>query len=103
LNAEAVVTFPIWLQFFEIPNPATVLVKVPESAMTTDFERALVRQMRFVSEHGQQDRQGAPYLPMSPEIEKAIQQGHCYVVEFSMRTTSCVALPYTPNEYYPVD
>jgi hypothetical protein len=103
LNAEAVVTFPIWLQFFEIPNPATVLVKVPESEMKTDFERMLVKQMRYVSEHGQQDRQGAPYLPMSPAVETALAQGHCYVVEFSMRTTSCVALPYTPNEYYPVD
>jgi hypothetical protein len=103
LNAEAVVTFPIWLQFFEIPNPASVLVKVPESAMTSDFERMLVKQMRYVSEHGQQDRQGALYLPMSPAVENALTQGHCYVVEFSTRYTSCVALPYTPNEYYPVD
>ena len=31
------------------------LVKVPESEMKSDFEKLLVKQMRYVSEHGQQD------------------------------------------------
>ena len=99
MNYEAVVTFPIWMHFFEIRNPASLLVNVPDSEVKSAFERSLVDMMREQSRAGR-----ARTLPAwSAAVEKAQTQGHCYVVEFGTRDTPCIALPYRPNEYYPVD
>jgi hypothetical protein len=99
LNYEAVVSFPIWMHFFGMSNPATIWVDIPPSQISSRLDKMLVATMQ------QQSREGHAglFVPRSPAIEKAQAEGNCFVVEFGARDTRCVSLPYRPNEYYPVD
>lgn len=99
LNYEAVVTFPIWMHFFQIPNPAAIFIDIPPSHISTPLDRTLVSMMQDRVVHGSPGN----YVPWNPAIEKARADGHCFIVEFEARSSPCTPLPYRPGEYYPVD
>lgn len=99
LDYEAVVTFPLWLRYFQISHAASVFVDVAPQDIKSPFDQSLVATMRT------QSRDGRPglYEARNASIEKAQAEGHCYVVEFGNHSTLCTPLPYRPSEYYPVD
>jgi hypothetical protein len=99
MNYEAVVTFPIWMHFFEISNPASIWPNIPPSQVSSRLDKMLVTTMQAQSLKGIIGL----YVPTSATIERAKAEGRCFVVEFGTRDTRCVPLPYRPNEYYPVD
>jgi hypothetical protein len=96
---EAVVTLPLWLKYFGMPNPISVRVNVEPQNIANQFEEGLVEQMRVRS------RNGIPgwFEPRNAAIEAAEAKGHCYAVAFGPSPTACVPLPYRPALYLPTD
>jgi len=96
---EAVVTIPIWFQFYQIANPESLVLDIPPQNMTTPPERQLVDSMRRISLDGSQALRYRPTTAALVESEQA--KGQCYVVTTGNFGGRCVRLPYRPNLYYP--
>ena len=96
---ETVLTFPDWLKYFRISNPASIEVDIPASAIHSSVEEGMFTGMRDRSVMGV----AGQYLPRNQAIQRAEAEGHCYITQFEDRETRCVRLPYHPGAYYPVE
>ena len=97
MNYEAVLTLPLWLKHFRVPNDASVLVDIPPQETNSPLYSALANVMRDQSESGSANG----YKPYTDAKARAQREGHCYAIEFGPPKTNCLSLPYHVGSYFP--
>lgn len=93
---EAVLTFPIWLNYAGVKNPASIEVDMQKGSFSS-AEAGMAAEIRNRSESGVPGQ----YVARDASILEAEKNGTCYMAQFTESKSGCVPLPYDPGAYYP--
>ena len=94
---EGVLSFPVWLHWYKISNPASIEYRFSPGDIHMSTEQSQAEGIAQASVAGV----AGLYVARDSSIALAEDQGQCYISQAFDEPTRCIQLPFNPSNYPP--